>query len=92
MLFDLSFLDEKIPVELTVYFQEDISMILPRVIIQPEKFYHRIGVYLGMQDIRNFLIFIQLQHEGEPFDDVHKFFTDQVKGFFSYEESWIIDI
>ncbi|MEP7321123.1 MAG: hypothetical protein ABI761_04350 [Saprospiraceae bacterium] len=95
LVLNLSFLAGKIPVELTVYLHEDLTMSLPHIFIQPENLFHRIGAYLGMQDIdfSNYPDFSSnYRIKGEPDDTLYKLFTDQVKGYFSYEKGWIIEM
>ena len=78
----------------TVFFVKSKRLGLPHFLMKPETFFHRIGTYLGMQDIdfeeyptfsQNYLL------QGEDEEYIRATMDDEVLKFFSVEKDWSVE-
>jgi hypothetical protein len=79
----------------TVYFRVSNDLMLPAFHIFPERWYHRIRKWFGMQDI-DFIAYPEFSRyyllQGEQEDFITKFFQkDAVVGHFTKHKGWSIE-
>lgn len=78
----------------TVFFVQSKQLALPQFLLKPEHFFHRIGTYLGMQDIdfvdhpkfsRQYLL------QGEDEDLIRQKLTEDFRTYFTVEKNWTLE-
>lgn len=78
----------------TVFFVESKSLGLPEFLMKPENFFHKIGTFLGMQDI-DFEEYPEFSDQyllkGEDEDYIRATMTDPVLKFFTVEKNWTLE-
>lgn len=78
----------------TVFWANSKSLGIPPFRMQPEKLFHRIGTWLGMQDI-DFETYPEFSRKyllkSRDEESVKAFFTDEVLSFFSEEHGWYLE-
>lgn len=83
-----------IPITQTVFFIQAKQLELPQFLLKPEHFFHRIGTYLGMQDI-DFVsdpeFSDQYLLQGEDEDLIRKRLTPDFRHFFTVEKNWTLE-
>lgn len=78
----------------TVFFVQSKKMGLPHFLMKPETFFHRIGAYLGMQDIdfEEFPVFSERYLlRGEDEDYIRATMNEEILKFFSIERNWSLE-
>ena len=79
----------------TVYFRYSKSLALPHFVMVPEKWYHRLGTYFGMQDI-DFVEYPKFSHnyllKGEDEDYIrHHFNHPKLVNFFDKHDFYSLE-
>ncbi len=78
----------------TVFYIHSKALNLPEFLIYPERFYHRIGEFLGMQDI-NFeaypIFSKQYLVQGPEEDLVRHALNEDILKYFSEEKNWYVE-
>ena len=78
----------------TVFFVHSKELNLPQLLMKPEHFFHRIGEWLGMQDIdfeeypkfsRQYLL------QGEDEEWIRASMPDELLRFFTIEKKWTLE-
>ncbi len=78
----------------TVFFVQSKQLALPQFLLKPEHFFHRIGTYLGMQDIdfvdhpefsRQYLL------QGEDEDFIRRKLDADFRSYFTVEKNWTLE-
>lgn len=78
----------------TVFFANSRELGLPAFIMKPENFGHKLGMYLGWEDINfeNYPVFSDKYHlKGDDPDFIRHAFSDQVLKFFSNTSGWTVE-
>lgn len=78
----------------TVFFIQSKSLGLPEFLMKPENFFHKIGAYLGMQDIdfEEFPVFSEnYLLKGKDEDYIRATMNEEVLRFFSVEKDWSLE-
>ena len=78
----------------TVFFIQSKQLALPQFLMKPETFFHRVGEYLGMQDIdfEEYPVFSNhylLRGEDENF--IRATMSEEVLKFFTVEKNWSLE-
>lgn len=80
--------------EQTVFFLQSQSLALPECFMRPETFFHRIGEFLGFEDI-DFADFPDFSNQyrltGEDQAYIEDRFTPGVRYFFTIEKGWTLE-
>ena len=83
-----------VPFHQTVFFVNSKSLDLPQFLLKPENFFHRIGTYLGMQDI-DFSSHPEFSHQyllqGEHEDLIRERLDSDFRHFFTVEKNWSLE-
>ena len=78
----------------TVFFIQSKSLALPEILLKPETFFHKVGAFLGMQDI-DFDIHPEFSDryllQGEEENRIRQVMTDKVIRFFTVEKDWCME-
>lgn len=78
----------------TVFFIQSKKLGLPHFLMKPERFFHQIGTFLGMQDI-DFEAFPKFSSQyllqGKDEDYIRASFKNDVLRFFSIEKGWSLE-
>lgn len=78
----------------TVFFVESKALGLPEFLMKPENFFHKIGTFLGMQDI-DFEEYPEFSDQyllrGEDEDFIRATMTDSVLKYFTVEKEWCVE-
>lgn len=78
----------------TVFFIQSKALGLPEFLLKPENFFHKIGVYFGMQDI-DFHEYPEFSDQyllkGKDEDYIRATMTDPVLKFFTVEKDWCLE-
>ncbi|MCB0521169.1 MAG: hypothetical protein H6577_07400 [Lewinellaceae bacterium] len=80
----------------TVFFIQSKQLSLPQMLLKPEKFFHKIGAWLGMQDI-DFEEYQEFSDknllQGEDEDRIRKTLkaNEEVIRFFTVEKDWCLE-
>jgi len=78
----------------TVFFIKSKKLGLPQFSLQPEHFFHRIGTYLGMQDI-DFESHPEFSDQyllkGEDEDLIREKLDENFRSFFTIEKNWTLE-
>ncbi|HMQ46333.1 MAG TPA: hypothetical protein PKA00_01955 [Saprospiraceae bacterium] len=78
----------------TVFFIQSKKLGLPHFLMKPERFFHRLGTYLGMQDI-DFEAFPKFSDQyllqGKDEDYIRASFKNEVLHFFSLQKGWSLE-
>ncbi len=78
----------------TVFFVKSSKLALPQFSLQPEHFFHRIGTYLGMQDI-DFESHPEFSDQyllkGEDEDLIREKLNENFRSFFTIEKNWYLE-
>lgn len=83
-----------VPFAQTVFFIQSKKLELPQFLMKPERFFHRIGTFLGMQDIDfasdpEFSQQYLLQGEDEAL--IRKKLNPEFRHFFTIEKNWTLE-
>jgi len=78
----------------TVFFIQSKELGLPHLYLRPENFFHKIGNFLGVQDI-NFKAFPEFSQQywlvGEEEDRIRQSMQPEILHFFSIEKDWCLE-
>ncbi len=78
----------------TVFFVKSSKLGLPQFSLKPEHFFHKIGTYLGMQDI-NFESHPEFSDQyllkGEDEDLIRAKLDENFRNFFTIEKNWYLE-
>jgi hypothetical protein len=78
----------------TVFFIQSKQLALPEMLLKPENFFHKIGAWLGMQDIdfiehpgfsKKFLL------QGEDEERIRRTMNEEIMRFFLVEKKWCME-
>jgi hypothetical protein len=78
----------------TVFYVHSKELNLPQLLIYPERFYHRVGEWMDMQDIdfEMFPIFSkQYLVQGPEEDLVRNALNEEVLNYFTHEKNWYLE-
>lgn len=78
----------------TVFFVESKELGLPQFLMKPETFFHRVGAFLGFEDIdfEEFPDFSENYYlKGEDEDYIRSSLNDEFLKFFSVEKKWYLE-
>lgn len=78
----------------TVFFIQSKKLGLPQFLMKPENFFHKIGAWLGMEDIdfeRYPKFSGQYLLRGDDEDYIRANFNDEVLQFFTVEKNWTME-
>ena len=78
----------------TVFFIQAKSLSLPEFMMKPENFFHKIGSFLGMQDIdfeEHPKFSDQYLLKGEDEERIRDIFDENVLKFFTVEKNWSME-
>lgn len=78
----------------TVFFVQSKKLALPQFLMKPETFFHKIGAWLGMEDI-NFERYPKFSSQyllrGDDEDYIRATFREEVLQFFTIEKNWSME-
>jgi hypothetical protein len=94
-LFTVSTNNSSITYRQTVYFKYSKALALPHFVMVPEKWYHRVGTYFGMQDI-DFIAYPEFSKNyllrGEDEDYIrHHFNNPEMMRFFGRQDFYSLE-
>ncbi len=78
----------------TVFFIQSKQLALPEFFMQPEHFFHKIGAYLGIEDIdfKEFPTFSNRYHlKSDDEERIRDLFEPSVTRFFTVEKDWCME-
>lgn len=78
----------------TVFFMQSKFLGLPQFLMKPENFFHKIGQFLGIEDIdfEKFPVFSnQYWLKGEDKDFIRASMNEEVLKFFTIEKNWSLE-
>ncbi len=78
----------------TVFFVQSKALGLPKFYLRPEHFFHKIGAWLGIEDIdfEHFPVFSDQYHlKGEEEQIIREAFTEDVLHYFTIESGWQLE-
>lgn len=83
-----------VPFSQTVFFIQSKTLGLPQFLLKPEHFFHKIGTYLGMQDI-DFESHPEFSDQyllkGEDEELIREKIDENFRSFFTIEKNWTLE-
>ncbi|MFQ5445593.1 MAG: hypothetical protein ACE5FF_01555 [Saprospiraceae bacterium] len=78
----------------TVFFIQSKQLALPEMLLKPENFFHKIGAWLGMQDI-DFVEHPEFSNkfllQGEDEERIRRTMNEKIMRFFLVEKKWCME-
>lgn len=79
----------------TVFYLHSPELALPRFLLKPEHFFHKVGFFLGMKKDINFELYPEFSKQyllkGDQETEVRNTFSDDVLHFFTIEKNWSLE-